>query len=94
MPQSPCRDGDGGLPAIPVLIFGQSLSLLMGWARDPRLPADTDGMSKKGFSSFFFFFVFLPFSRASPAAYGGSQARGLIGAVAAGLCQSHSNAGI
>ena len=25
-------------------------------------------------------------------AYGGSQARGLIGDVAAGLCQSHSNA--
>ena len=41
----------------------------------------------------FFFFVFLPFSRAAPAAYGGSQARGLIGAVAASLHQSHSNAG-
>ena len=26
-------------------------------------------------------------------AYGGSQARGRIGAVAAGLCHSHSNAG-
>ena len=26
-------------------------------------------------------------------AYGDSQARGLIGAVAAGLCQSHSNVG-
>ena len=25
--------------------------------------------------------------------YGGSQARGLIGAVATGLCHSHSNAG-
>ena len=34
------------------------------------------------------FFVFCPFT----AAYGGSQARGLIGAIAAGLCQSHSNA--
>ena len=31
--------------------------------------------------------------RASPAAYGGSQARVLIGAVAASLCHSHSNAG-
>ena len=31
---------------------------------------------------------------AAPAAYGGSQARGLIGATtAASLCQSHSNAG-
>ena len=33
------------------------------------------------------------FSRAAPAAYGGSQASGLIGAVAAGPCQSHSNTG-
>ena len=41
---------------------------------------------------FFFFFGFFIFSRAVPAAYGGSQARGLIGAVAAGLCHSHSNA--
>ena len=41
--------------------------------------------------SFFFFFVFCPF-RATPAAYGGSQARGLIQAIAASLCHSHSNA--
>ena len=34
------------------------------------------------------------FSRATPAAYGGFQARGLIGAVAVSLRQSHSNAGI
>ena len=32
-------------------------------------------------------------SWAAPVAYGGPQARGLIGAVATGLCQSHSNAG-
>ena len=32
-------------------------------------------------------------SWATPAAYGGSQARGQIEAVATGLCQSHSNAG-
>ena len=37
----------------------------------------------------FFFFI----SWAAPAAYGGSQARGPIGAVAAGLRQSHSNEG-
>ena len=37
--------------------------------------------------------VFLVISWAAPAAYGGSQARGRIGAVAAGLCQSHSNEG-
>ena len=40
---------------------------------------------------FFFFFFFWSFFRAAPMAYGGSHARGLIRAVAAGLCQSHSN---
>ena len=39
---------------------------------------------------FFFFFCLFAFSRA---AHGGSQARGLIWAVAASLRQSHSNAG-
>ena len=46
--------------------------------------------------SLFFYFVCVcvfVFSRALPAAYGGSQARGLTGAIAAGLCQSHSNTG-
>ena len=38
-----------------------------------------------------FYFIFWSFFRAAPEAYGGSQARGLIGAVAAGLCHSHSN---
>ena len=38
------------------------------------------------------FFVFLSFDKNAPAAYGGSQLRGLIRAIAAGLCQSHSNA--
>ena len=41
----------------------------------------------------FFYFCLFAFSRAAPAAHGGSQARGLIGAVATSLCQSHSNAG-
>ena len=40
----------------------------------------------------FIYFVFLSFSRAALVAYGGSQARGLIGATAASLHQSHSNA--
>ena len=49
------------------------------------------------FSFFFglvclFCFVFV-FSRAAPVAYGDSQTRGLIGAAAAGLRQSHSKAG-
>ena len=38
--------------------------------------------------SFFFFFL-----RAAPVAYGGSQARGRIGAVAASLLHSYSNSG-
>ena len=37
------------------------------------------------------FFIFL-FFRAAPSVYGGSQAKGQIGAAAAGLCHSHSNA--
>ena len=41
----------------------------------------------------YLFFVFLPFLGPLPKAYGGSQARGLIGAVATSLRQSHSNAG-
>ena len=45
----------------------------------------------KELNFFFFFFVFLPFLGLLPAAYGGSQ--GLSGAVATGLCQSHSSAG-
>ena len=40
----------------------------------------------------FYLFYFLLF-RATPAAYGGSQARGWIGATAACLHHSHSNAG-
>ena len=40
----------------------------------------------------FVFCLFVVF-RATPVVYGGSQARGLIGAVAASLHHSHSNAG-
>ena len=40
------------------------------------------------FLSFFFFWLFM----AEPAVYGGSQVRGQIGAVATGICHSHSNA--
>ena len=43
------------------------------------------------FALLFFSFIFC-LSRATPAAYGGSQARGLVGAVAASLYHSHSNA--
>ena len=39
--------------------------------------------------SFIYLFCLFAFSRATPAAYGGSPARGLIGAIAASLDQSH-----
>ena len=41
----------------------------------------------------FIYFCLFAFSRATPSAYGCSQARGPIGAVAAGLPQSHRNVG-
>ena len=40
-----------------------------------------------------FFFCLFAFSRAAPMAYGGSQTRGRIGVVSAGLHHSHSNVG-
>ena len=62
-----------------------------------RVLVPQPGSSQKPCLSFYFFiiylfiyFVFCPFT-ATPAAYGGSQARGLIGAIAAGLHHSHSN---
>ena len=43
-------------------------------------------------NDFIFIFIFLSvFFRAAPAAYGGSQAGGRVGAVAAGLRHSHSH---
>ena len=57
-----------------------------------------DNMKNKCRDSIFlkrnlFFFGLFAFSRAAPAAYGGSQARGLLEAVATSLFQSHSNTG-
>ena len=51
------------------------------------------GVDTDDFFFFFFFFCLFAFFGAAPAAYGGSQARGRIGAVGTGLHQSHSNAG-
>ena len=47
------------------------------------------------FYLFIYLFIYCLFalSRAAPLTYGDSQARGPIGAVAAGLRHSHSNAG-
>ena len=44
-------------------------------------------------NNFFFFFFFFAISWAVPTAYGGSLARGQIGAAATSLRQSHGNAG-
>ena len=44
----------------------------------------------KIFFIFLFFLIFCPF-RATPSAYGSSQAWGLIGATVASLCQSHQH---
>ena len=41
----------------------------------------------------YLFICLFAFSRATPAAYGASQARSPIGAIATGLRQSHSNTG-
>ena len=51
------------------------------------------GWTHNNINFFFFFIFFFAISWATPAAYGGSQARGGIGAVAAGLHQGPSNAG-
>ena len=54
------------------------------------------GLGDANYSIYFFLFIYFfgsfVFFRAAPAAYGGSQARGRIGAVAASLRHSHSNA--
>ena len=44
-------------------------------------------------SNSLFIYLFILLFRAAPAAYGGSQARGQIGATAASLCHSHGNTG-
>ena len=48
---------------------------------------------KSSFIILFYLFLFFGISWAAPTPYGGSQARGLIRAVAASLYHSHSNAG-
>ena len=55
-----------------------------------REESQSVSLNISSFLFFFFNFNFYFFS-ATPATYGGSQARGLIGAIAADLCQSHSN---
>ena len=63
---------------------GMGLEMLHFW--QAPIPAG----AAAGLRTFFFFF---PLFRATPEAYGGSQAGGEIGATAASLHLSHSNAG-
>ena len=59
----------------------------------PMTILTTSGLILISNAFFFFCFYFLSFYffTATPMAYEGSQARDQIGAVAAGLCHSHSN---
>ena len=56
----------------------------------PRAPVLHENLDIHAFTNFFFFLVFLGLHLQQ--IYGHSQARGRIGAAAAGLCHSHSNA--
>ena len=63
---------------------------------DNLSPVKTSIYSDKRLNKFLFiylfiYFVFLPFLRAAPRHMEVSQVRGLIRAMATGLCQSHSN---
>ena len=63
------------------------------WPRNFCMPWAWPKMKRESLVFFFFFFFWsLCLLRATPTAYGGPQARGLVGAVAAGLHQSYSNA--
>uniref|UniRef100_A0A4X1UW09 RAD52 motif-containing protein 1 n=1 Tax=Sus scrofa TaxID=9823 RepID=A0A4X1UW09_PIG len=103
LPSYECRSTGVGMAEEPVDKLEEGpLSLLLKRKRTQKLAlqkAMTDAFQKllivvlgKTFF-FFFFFVFLLFLWAAPTAYGGSQARDQIRAVAAGLRQSHSKAG-
>ena len=53
------------------------------------MPSTDKDLYKQEF--YLFIYLFFVFSKAVPAAYGGSQARGLIRAIAVCLHHSHSN---
>ena len=78
-------------PASMVTLFIAAVTLAIGHS---GFPSDLflKGMAlKSGHLFLFLFFVCLPFPGLLPSACGGSQARGRIGAVAAGLHLSHSH---
>ena len=83
------KDVSEGLARVPSFFLSyQSLENDEFSVSDERTPASF--MMK-----FWFWFccVFFLLFRATPMAYGGSQARGQIGATAPSLCHSHSNTG-
>ena len=61
-------------------------------AQKPRVICNHDRNTRVKIDGTFLFFFFF-FLKAAPAAYGDPQARGQIGAAAAGLHRSHSNVG-
>ena len=79
-----------------LMVFGWKI-----WSKVGRLHKEQTWKQKVGNLQFCFdrarflfcFVLFFVFSRASRMAYGGSQARGRIRAIAAGLHHSHSIAG-
>ena len=85
-------NSDDFTSSFPILILFISFSSPIARTRTSKTMLNKS--SKNGHpclvTDFFFFFCLF---RAAPPAYGGSQARGLIGAVSAGLRHSHSNTG-
>ena len=78
-------------------LLGHKMIRIFKWSASFLWISFRGGKKRKGqgFFVFVFVFFFLPFVflRAPPMAYGGSQARGLIGAAAAGLRHSHGDSG-
>ena len=62
------------------------------WMTEKEGPGDPSSGETKAEGTFYFIFCLFAISWAVPAAYGGSQARGPVGAIAASLSQSHGNA--
>jgi len=73
------------------IVFSHSLGCLFGFFMVSFAVQKPVNLIRYHWFIFAFFFFFYHF-RATPMLYGGSHARGLIGAVATGLHHSHSNA--
>ena len=72
---------------------GVAVSCGVGRRRSSDPYAMGVALKSKNEIMYVFIYCLFAFSRAAPAAYGGSQARSRIRAVTAGLHHSHSNAG-